>query len=182
MNRHDRDDYGRYQDFDRDDRHYHSARNLTDQFEREYQQERGYRHDDQYPYQREHSYHEGDMGDMYERMQREGNTLRGDSSFDMIGRGRRYPEDYNDVRNRYSNYQDDYRSYSGLNRRNRDDDNAYNTYNNYRGQWAGDRRDYHPGSGGDDRRSRYEGSKRYHRSEDNWYGSGHRRDELNRYY
>ena len=179
MDRRDRHDYDRYQDYDRDDRHYHSARNLTDQFEREYQQERGYRHDDRYPYNREHSYHEGDMGDMYERMRRERNSFRGDSGSGSMGRGSRYPEDYNDVRNRYSNYQDDYRSYAGTNRGNRDYDNGYK---NYSGQWAGDRQDYHPGSGGDDRRSRYEGSRRYHRTEDNWYGSGHRSDELNRYY
>lgn len=176
MERHNRDNYGWYDGYDRDDRNYHGARNLTNEFEQEYQHERGYR--DPYSYNRELSYHEGGMGNAYERERRDYDRH---SNYGRAERGRRYPENYNDVRNRYSNYQDDYRSYTGADRGARnyrsENDERYNSYNRY----SGTRHDYHhvPDN---DARSRFEGTGHYQRNEDNWYASGHRRDELNRYY
>jgi hypothetical protein len=59
------DDYGRYEGYDRNDDHYHSKRNLTNEFEQHFQQDRG----DHNYFPREHTYHEGNMGNIYERRQ-----------------------------------------------------------------------------------------------------------------
>ncbi|WP_276497123.1 hypothetical protein [Pontibacter litorisediminis] len=116
MNRHEREryesDYSGYGDY-RNDEHYHSARNLTNDFERHYQRERGHWDNDRS--QPHRSYHEGDMGNAYERLSREGRgySNSGENRWSDHGRGSTYPDSYNRDRDRYSNYQDDYRSYQG---------------------------------------------------------------------
>ena len=197
-----RGDYGRYEDYDRGDEHYHSARNLTNEFERDYQHDRGGRWDeDRGRYQPERTYHEGDMGGAYERMSRRGGSVRDEASYDMINRDRYrgYSGDYD--RDRYQ--KDDFREERGMYRgdqdmyrrdldRDRDRDSDYRNMMGY-GSSAryndhernrdfgrrGDEEDYYSGSGGDDRRSRYGGSMygRDIRSEDSGYES-----YRNRYY
>jgi hypothetical protein len=185
MERYDRNEYGRYEGYDANDRHYHSARNLTDEFEREYQHDRGNFYDDRRPYNREHSYHEGSMGGAYERLKNERqNVRRNNNDFERVSRNQRYPEDYNNTRNRYSNYQDDYRSYSGMNRSDADHTNRerYNNFDRYREDRGNDSRNYYPESRGGNRRPWSEGSFQYPKTQDNWYSPGHRNDEFNRYY
>jgi hypothetical protein len=84
------DDYGRYEGYDRNDDHYHSKRNLTNEFEQHFQQDRG----DHNYFPREHTYHEGNMGDIYERRQR-------------VGHGQSYAgsrrNDWDNSDNRFSN-------------------------------------------------------------------------------
>lgn len=97
MNRQDRDrferdnydqDYSGNSGYNRNDDHYHSARNLTNQFEQEY---RSHHHrgidDDRYGRDRRgdmrHSYHEGNMGDAYERMRDGRGGSRSDSNYNM---------------------------------------------------------------------------------------------------
>ncbi|WP_299990767.1 hypothetical protein [uncultured Pontibacter sp.] len=97
MNRRDRDrydydnydrDYGSGAGYNRNDEHYHSARNLTNEFEQEYRSHHRGIDDDRYGRgssrdDRRQSYHEGNMGDAYERMRDRRGSDRSDSSFQM---------------------------------------------------------------------------------------------------
>ena len=117
MDRRERDryDYGSYEDY-RNDAHYHSARNLTDEFERDYRKSH---HDEGGgQYNRVHSYHEGDMGDAYDRRSRGENSMWGNSDYRQNNRGqqRNYPENISRDHDRFGNYQDDYRNYRGMDR------------------------------------------------------------------
>ncbi|WP_147294255.1 hypothetical protein [Pontibacter diazotrophicus] len=171
-NRYDRDDYGYdysgYKDYDRNDEHYHSARNLTDTFEQDYQRHRGRRDDN--GNRMDHTYHEGNMGDFYERRRGEG---RGYGDYPGIqwsdqGRSRNDVDNFNRDRDRdrYSNNLDDFRGdqdrYRGDRDRSRDYGNrrSYDRYGTYDtsdyGRSGNDRDDYF-GAGDYDRSSRYEG-------------------------
>lgn len=125
MNRQDRDrndygaDYGRYEGY-RNDEHYHAASNLTNQFEREYQRGRG--HEDEDRYQPTRSYHEGSSGGDYDQNMRDRGSFS-DRSWDQgydRDQNRTYSGNLNRERDRYSNYQDDYRSYPNVDRSDRD--------------------------------------------------------------
>ncbi|MCX2740910.1 hypothetical protein [Pontibacter anaerobius] len=182
----DRDYYGPYEGYNRSDEHYHAARNLTNEFERDYQRHRGHWEDDRGRYRAEHTYHEGDMGDAYERLRREDRDYSGyaGSQQNDWDRNRGYGGSFS----RDRDYQEDFgrdRDYG--NRR-----QGYNTsdrsgaYNRNENRGAGYELDFDSRSGSYYRSSRYPernyGSGRGIRTEDNWYSSGHRRDELNRYY
>ncbi|AKD04028.1 hypothetical protein POKO110462_12950 [Pontibacter korlensis] len=124
MNRRDRDqyDYGRYEGYNRNDEHYHSARNLTDDFERHYQREVG--HNDNDRNRIPHSYHEGDMSGSYERLRDNDPNFRGSSgnlgndwsrSSDHSGSNRsgRDRDDFSTGRDVYTPFRDDYRGNQG---------------------------------------------------------------------
>ena len=109
-------EYGRGAGYSRDDEHYHSARNLTNEFEREYRGgRRGHRHEDSDSYRPYRSYHEGnELGDMYERLSEGRGAIRSDTSFHIIAgerdrdfRDRDFSERYGLHRNRYSYDRDD---------------------------------------------------------------------------
>ncbi|MFD3002409.1 hypothetical protein ACFS7Z_18705 [Pontibacter toksunensis] len=208
MNRRDRDrndyehDYGRYEGYNRNDEHYHSARNLTDTFEQEYQSHRGgNRH------HMDHTYHEGDMGDAYERFRREGRgygdysgNQRNDRDRDRYNGGsfsrdsyssnpdydrgdRDSSRDYGNMRQRYgtsdrysSSGRDDYRR--GRNdRENYFGEGDYDRSSRYSG------RDYNSGtgySGSSGTRGRYESDR--DSSGDSWLDSNRRSYLQDRYY
>ncbi|ARS34584.1 hypothetical protein [Pontibacter actiniarum] len=195
MNRRDREirynsepglDYRRYDGYNRDDEHYHSARNLTDRFERDYQRERGHR--DQYHPQ--HTYHEGNMGNAYERLSREdrdyGNDTRNRRD-DYWDRNRGYSDNTGrDRDNRYSGFwdsnrgeQDRYSSGRGYGDRmeNYGASDRYNNAPNRNDYPRAGEQNYYPGSGGDTRRSRYES-----RNDLDWRDSDRDRYQANRYY
>ncbi|WP_439882640.1 hypothetical protein ACSX1A_05605 [Pontibacter sp. MBLB2868] len=200
-NRYDRNDYGldydRYEGY-RNDEHYHSARNLTDKFERDYQRERGYTPDDRDRIP--HTYHEGNMGNAYEQYRRDEGGFRDHNKDNWNSRNsnQNYGGNYSGNRDRYDSYRanrsnDEDRMWRdrAISREQRgnmgyDVSDRNSSYNRYDDRSTGDNQDYYAGSGGDDRRSRYGtgayGKGIYNRNEDNWYSSGHRRDELNRYY
>ncbi|WP_461491101.1 hypothetical protein [Pontibacter sp. HJ8] len=121
MNRQDRerDDYGRYEGY-RNDEHYHAASNLTNQFEQQYRRGRG--HDEEDRYQPTRSYHEGSSGGDYEENMRDRGSYRGQSWDQGYERNqnRTYSGNLDRERDRYSNYQDDYRSYPNVDRSDRD--------------------------------------------------------------
>jgi hypothetical protein len=165
MDRRERDryDYGSYEDY-RDDAHYHSARNLTDEFERGYRAGRSHRDEDRD--NRVRSYHEGDMGDAYERRSREENSFRSNSDSDYRQNNRNqqrsYPENMSRDRDRFSNYQDDYRSYQGMDRSDSMDNNRSLRGNVRRGYGISD----------------YEGtSDRFNTLNSNQYSSGSRNNQ-----
>ncbi|OKL38697.1 hypothetical protein [Pontibacter flavimaris] len=110
-------DYSGYEGYGNDS-HYHSARNLTDEFERHY------RGDDYGRTSPTRSYHEGDMGDAYERRRRDDDSFRGNSGYQRTdwSQNRSYPQSMSRDRDRFSNYQDDYRSYEDRNSGSRDND------------------------------------------------------------
>lgn len=94
-----RNDYGGDAGYNRGDRHYHSARNLTNEFEQEYQHSGGnWGNDrdrdiepshDRDRHRPHRSYHEGNtMGDTYERLREGRGAVRSDSSYDFIYSGR----------------------------------------------------------------------------------------------
>jgi hypothetical protein len=180
-NRNDRgSDYGRYEGYNRDDDHYHSARNLTNEFERDFQRERGYSNDDRDRYSSSNrSYHEGDMGDAYERMSRERGRYD-EQNRNYSGNDRNYSGNDSRNRERYGDYQDNYRGRQDMNRGDRD---RYQDRGGYSGVGSDDTR----GSGfsggyGQTRDNRY-GSDRGSRTEDNWRNSGRGRGGYeNRYY
>lgn len=141
--RYDRNDYGHdysgYRDYDRNDEHYHSARNLTDQFEQEYQQHRGGRRDNDLN-RVDHTYHEGNMGDFYERRRREVSGYRDNADYDR-DRNRNDFGSFNNDRDRYRNNRNDFRRdqdrYRGDQDRYRgDQDNYRGEQTSYRGDWA----------------------------------------------
>ncbi|GHA80907.1 splicing factor U2AF large subunit [Pontibacter akesuensis] len=200
MNRQDRGyyEYGPYEGYSRNDEHYHSARNLTNEFERDFQRDRG--HWDENRDRARHSYHEGDMGDAYERYRRQGHGILNESSprWNEREHDRYQANTYSNNRNRdNSSFWDsprrdenwlnsDLNNNRGYNETRQDygTSHRYNAYNrsNYRG--AGDSRDTYSGSGGDDRRSRfgggYYGSDR--NSSTNWGDDDRRRYQTDRYY
>ncbi|MER2998469.1 hypothetical protein [Pontibacter populi] len=175
MNRQERDryDYGSYDDY-RNDANYHSAQNLTDEFERHYRHEMGQQYDDRSQYDRVHSYHEGNMGDAYERRQQSENNYRGNSDY------RQNDQNWNNDRDRLSNYRSNYNNYRGMDRNDTMDDNRnlrgniregygvsdyegtsdrYNTLNS--NQYSSGRsndRSYNSGSRDQDRGSRFSGA------------------------
>lgn len=112
----DRDNYGPdYNSYDRDDAHYHHARNLTNEFEQEY---RSHHEMDRERYMRDRdrgsmrrSYHEGDMGDAYERLQEGRGAVRSNTSYNMIY-GERDMDSRDDNRSRNQNWGNS-GSYSG---------------------------------------------------------------------
>lgn len=134
MNRRDRDrneygqDYNGYDGYDRDDAHYHSARNLTNEFEQDYQRHRGHRNDDRDRYRQDSSYHEGDMGGAYEQYRREdrGNRDQSDNQWVDRDRNRNYSGNFSRDRDRFNHYQDDFRGDQGINRRDREYDSDRN--------------------------------------------------------
>ncbi|WP_266204948.1 hypothetical protein [Pontibacter kalidii] len=176
MNRQERDrygnnnygpDYGGYEGYSNDS-HYHSARNLTDDFERHY------RGGDYERNSRIRSYHEGDMGDAYERRRRGEDSFRGNSGYPRNdwSQNSRYPENSSHDRDRFRNYQDDYRGYEDS----RDNDRGlrgnirqgygissyegtsdrYNTLDSTRNRGgSGDDQPYYPGTRGGYRSSRF---------------------------
>ncbi|MCP2045415.1 hypothetical protein [Pontibacter sp. HSC-36F09] len=117
MNRRDRDryDHDNYDrnysgsaGYDRNDEHYHSARNLTNEFEQEYRSHHRDRDDDRYNRNSgniRHSYHEGNMGDAYERMREGSGTTRRDSDYNM-NYGQRDRGNWGESRNRNQNWSD----------------------------------------------------------------------------
>lgn len=184
MNRRDRNrneyehDYGRYEGYNRNDTHYHSARNLTDTFEQEYQSHRGHRGDNLH--RMDHTYHEGDMGDAYERYRREDRGYGNDSGNQRYN----WDRDRNDTgsfgrdRDRYSNNWSDFQRDEDRYKRDQDYGNkrqGYGTSDRYRAYDRGDYRraeenqeDYF-GAGDYDRNTRY-GSSNY--SDDRNYSGG----------
>ena len=96
-----RDFYGPYEGYGRNDEHYHAARNLTDQFEQEYRRERGNRGGDRMP----HTFHEGSMGDTYEQRRREGRGYGNyaGSQWNDRDRDRNYSDYFSRDRDRFSN-------------------------------------------------------------------------------
>lgn len=103
-------DYSGYKDYDRNDEHYHTASNLTNQFEREYKRHRGFQGDDRDVYRYDHTYHEGNMGDLYERRRREVSGY-GDYADDRNDRDRNRNDfsHFNRDRDSFSQYSADYR-------------------------------------------------------------------------
>ncbi|MDO6388723.1 hypothetical protein Q4E40_01205 [Pontibacter sp. BT731] len=94
MDRQDRDrhnyerDYSEGAGYNRNDEHYHSARNLTNEFEQEYRSHHRNTEDDRYDQGRNRggmrqSYHKGNMGDAYERMREGRGTEHRDSDYNM---------------------------------------------------------------------------------------------------
>lgn len=176
MNRQDRDryDYGRYDDY-KDDEHYHSARNLTNEFERDYQRHRGNRDDDRYSHRDSprHSYHEGnDMEDTYQRLRRNEDSFRDRTDYmrDDSDSNRNY---YGDS-GRGSNDSDNYRGNMGVYRRDRDrhqdqgdrplrSDNSgqYNPYNSNNYSRTRDQQDRGSDFGDGYRGTRYGGNSEY---------------------
>ena len=73
-------DYDRYEGYSRNDAHYHSAKNLTNEFEQEYQRERGHWDNDRGRYGIDHTYHEGDSIGDYARRRSEGRGFRGEDA------------------------------------------------------------------------------------------------------
>lgn len=115
MNRRDRDrydhdnydrDYSGSAGYDRNDEHYHSARNLTNEFEQEYRSHHPEMRDERYNRSNiRHSYHEGNMGDAYERMREGRGSTRRDSDYNM-NYGERDRGNWGDSRNRNQNWSD----------------------------------------------------------------------------
>lgn len=113
-------DYAGYEGYSKDE-HYHSGRNITNEFERDYRNERVHYNDSRNRFEPDRTYHEGDMGGAYEQRRREGGNLRGSSGYQQSNwdQNRNYPDDLSRDRDRFSNYQDDYRSYQGMQNRDR---------------------------------------------------------------
>lgn len=115
MNRRDRDrydhdnydrDYSGSAGYDRNDAHYHSARNLTNEFEQEYRSQHPDMQEDRYSrHNVRNSYHEGSIGDAYERMREGSGTTRRDSDHDM-NYSERNRGNWGDSRNRSQNWSD----------------------------------------------------------------------------
>ncbi|MBX0334228.1 hypothetical protein K3G39_13375 [Pontibacter sp. HSC-14F20] len=117
MNRRDRDRYD-YDNYDRDysegagynrnDEHYHSARNLTNEFEQEYRSHHRDRDDDRFNRNSSNmrqSYHEGNRGDAYER-RLEGRGTAGRNSGSEMHYGERNNNNWGENRNRSQNWSD----------------------------------------------------------------------------
>ncbi|PVY39692.1 hypothetical protein [Pontibacter virosus] len=146
MNRRDRDrfdhdnydrDYSGGAGYNRNDEHYHSARNLTNEFEQEYRSHHPEMNEQRYNRGgMGHSYHEGNMGNAYERMRDGRDSMRRDTSSDTYygARNRSNSGSWGDNRNqnwsdedhygtagRYSQRSDDYDRdrYSSLDRSSR---------------------------------------------------------------
>jgi hypothetical protein len=138
-------DYSRGEGYSRDDAHYHSARNLTNEFEREYQGERGRRGEDSdRPYR---SYHEGnELGDMYERLSEGRGAVRSDTSYHIIAGERDWDnaDRYSRDRDRYSQDRNDFRGGMGSYRSGREEDRRdnmrrdYDSYGRYGGVGSDD--------------------------------------------
>ncbi|GAB3202386.1 hypothetical protein ABID22_003894 [Pontibacter aydingkolensis] len=113
-------EYGGYEGYNNDE-HYHSARNITNEFERDYRSERSHHNDDRHRYNPDRTYHEGDMDGMYEQRRRERDDFRANSGYQQNdwSQNRSYPESMSRDRDRFSNYQDDYRSYRSMQNRDR---------------------------------------------------------------
>lgn len=93
-----RDFYGPYEGYGRNDEHYHAARNLTDQFEQEYLRERGFRGDDHIP----HTFHEGSTGDTLEHRRRESRGYGNYAGSQWNDRDRDYSDYFSRDRDRFS--------------------------------------------------------------------------------
>ena len=208
--RYERNDYNRHEPYGRDDERYHSTRNLTNEFEREYRQERGSGYEEHDRNRPHRSYHESDMGDAYERLsrERERGSFRNEPAYNRPEQGREYAGSFGSDRSRLNTYRDDIRNEQ---EKYRPDRERTPDYDDMRPRYERSGR-YDSGSSDDSRRRRHEqdqygyswggyGSSHHTgrsygdyrpvdegrhgrgiRREDNWYGSGHRSDELNRYY
>ncbi|MFD1186415.1 hypothetical protein [Pontibacter rugosus] len=194
MNRHDRVyyEYGPYDGYSRNDEHYHSARNLTNEFERDFQRERGRWNEGRN--QVRHSYHEGDMGDTYERYSREDGGYENYSASRQNNRDRNryeggnYNSDHNRNQdfwsdapanqNRYGNSQNFRDNRQGALIPNRYNSNEYSRNRN--------QQTYHPGTGTDDIRpqsnSHHPGSASGSNAGDIWGNPNRRRYQVDRYY
>ena len=163
----DHDYYGGYEGYSRDDAHYHSARNLTDQFERDYRREHPRSGRGQNQFYTENNYYAGDMGEAYRY---QGDENQGYASDRQPGRGqnKEYVGDYSRVRGDYDNFSSD--EDDGWRNRNRGwgSDNmrqGYGSSNRYGSQdWDSSNRGSHFGSGDYDDRG--------YRNEARDYGNG----------
>lgn len=120
--RYDRGDYGssgysRDAGYSRDDEHYHSAQNLTNDFEQRYREHRGGWTDEngRDQYRPNPSFYESNRGDAQERHNRGERDYSGDSDYqqrDWDGnrnRNQDYSSHYGSSSDRYNRYQDDFR-------------------------------------------------------------------------
>ena len=133
-------DYSRDAGYSRNDEHYHSARNLTNEFEREYQGGRGRRYEESDSSRPYRSYHEGnELGDMYERLSEGRGATRSNTSYDMIAgerdsdfvdRNRDFVDRYSHRRNMYS-YDRDNIDHMGSHRSGREEDRRDSMQRNY---------------------------------------------------
>ncbi|RAU82792.1 hypothetical protein [Pontibacter arcticus] len=116
MNRQDNDrydnrntNYSGYDGYNPNDDHYHSGQNLTNRFEQEYRREHGYGNRNQNSPIR--SYHEGDGGDLYERLSRE--RSYGNQQDNQFRNSGGYSSS-NSYQNNARDYQDNARSDRGM--------------------------------------------------------------------
>lgn len=124
MDRQDRDYYNRNEyssgyrggaGYNRNDEHYHSARNLKNEFERDFQRERREWDDDRDQYRQNHSYDQGGSrnNDNFRR-DRLGYRNYSDSQRNDWDRERNYSNNFSRDRDRFSDYQDDFRGDQGM--------------------------------------------------------------------
>ena len=129
MNRRERDNYDYDRDYSsnpgysRDDEHYHSARNLTNEFEQRYQRARGHR-DDAQDHRMNNPERRVSNQNQYRREENDFSTQRTnrDQSRDLSG-------SYTRDRDRFRDNQNDYRREQEMTRRHPDDsrDRSYGT-------------------------------------------------------
>lgn len=137
MNRRERDrydhdnydrDYSGNSGYDRNDEHYHSARNLTNDFEQHYRSQHPDRDEDRYSRNRSdmhQRFHENDMGNAYGRMRERRETDRYDSDYNMH-HGNRDRGDFGSSRNRSQNWSESDRYGSSGRYSQRSDHDDYN--------------------------------------------------------
>ncbi|PRY10150.1 hypothetical protein CLV24_11567 [Pontibacter ummariensis] len=127
-------DYSGYRGYDRNDEHYHSARNLTNQFEQDYQRETGRWDNDRGSYGIRHTYHEGNMGNAYERLRGEREGGSGYSNYPRNDRGQNQPyaDTYGRDRDRYRDARGDFWGGQDMDRRDWDQNVRSSRWQGYR--------------------------------------------------